>query len=185
MSLFKSLKLVKNKKYANFLPRFLASLIDSQLLNLPFVLSIFLIVKKDSWEEMLAFSISIIALVVLPVGLLTLIYYPFFLSRQGKTIGKAILGIKLTDKNGKFLSFRQVIFREYICKPVSFLLFGLGMIAILFDKDHQAWHDKLSGTYVHLEAKRVSAGIVTLVLLLATHAYFIFEIFNCCGGDRI
>ena len=170
------LKLAKNDKYASFLPRFLAFLIDAFILNLPFMFAVLLIAKKDSWEEMIAFGVIVFTTIIVPSGIFSILYYPFFLSRHGKTIGKAILGLKLTDKNNQFLSFKQVIFRQNICKPVSMSLIGLGFIAMLFDKDHQAWHDKLVGSYVHKEANRAAVGFITVAVLIYAHYYFVQEI---------
>lgn len=38
--------------------------------------------------------------------------------------------------------------REWIGKRISGMVFSLGYIWILMDREHQGWHDKLPATYV-------------------------------------
>ena len=41
-----------------------------------------------------------------------------------------------------------MLLREIVGKTVSFLFFGLGFYWAIWDKDRQAWHDKIAGTLV-------------------------------------
>jgi uncharacterized RDD family membrane protein YckC len=41
-----------------------------------------------------------------------------------------------------------MLLRERIGRWLSGLVFGLGYLWILLDKDRQAWYDKLASTYV-------------------------------------
>ena len=71
-----------------------------------------------------------------------------FLAR-GKTPGKALAGIRVVDKrNGSFPGFGRMLLRETLGKFVSGLFLGLGYFFAIFDRDSQAWHDKIAGTVV-------------------------------------
>lgn len=67
---------------------------------------------------------------------------------KGQTPGKAVLGMYVVKENGQRAGFFTMLFREWIGKLVSGMLFGLGYLWILIDRDRQAWHDKLASTYV-------------------------------------
>jgi len=67
---------------------------------------------------------------------------------RGTTPGKHVLGMKVVKENGQPAGFGTMLFREWIGKLISGLLFSLGYIWILLDKDRQGWQDKLASTYV-------------------------------------
>ena len=73
----------------------------------------------------------------------------YLTSKFGGTIGKIIVGTKVVDENNKKISFYRAIFRNHIGFMVSSSIALLGFILILIDKkEHRAWHDLTSGTYV-------------------------------------
>ncbi|MEK7498102.1 MAG: RDD family protein [Patescibacteria group bacterium] len=73
----------------------------------------------------------------------------YLTSKFGGTIGKIVVGIKVVNEKGGKISFYRAIFRNYIGYTVSSTIAFLGFIWILIDKkDHRAWHDLISGTYV-------------------------------------
>jgi uncharacterized RDD family membrane protein YckC len=76
------------------------------------------------------------------------IYQWYFLTQQdGQTPGKRIMGIRVIKVTGAKLEFADVLVR-YIGYYINSVVFMLGWIWALLDKDHQGWHDKLAGTYV-------------------------------------
>ena len=76
------------------------------------------------------------------------IYYWYFLTQQnGQSIGKKVMGIRVVKVNGKPLEAADVIVR-YVGYYIDSVVIMLGWIWALFDKDRQAWHDKLAGTVV-------------------------------------
>ncbi len=93
-----------------------------------------------------------IALVIVTLG------YVYFLSRllsKGMTLGKWLLGAKVVEKlTGNNPGFWRMLLRETIGKGVSGLVFGLGYFWAIWDKDGQAWHDKIAGTVVVKEQKQ-------------------------------
>lgn len=85
------------------------------------------------------------------LGFLLFIAYAvwaFKLFSTGTTPGKKILGVYVVKENGSRAGFGTMIIREWIGKWISALVFSLGYLWILFDKDRQGWHDKLVSTYV-------------------------------------
>lgn len=73
----------------------------------------------------------------------------YLTSKLGGTIGKMIVGTKVVNSNGKLISFKMAIFRNIIGYSVSGTIAYLGFIWILVDKkNHRAWHDLISDTYV-------------------------------------
>ncbi len=75
-------------------------------------------------------------------------YYWYFLTQQdGQTPGKRLMHIRVIKVTGEPLQATDVLVR-YIGYYIDTVVFMLGWIWALFDRDNQAWHDKLAGTYV-------------------------------------
>lgn len=68
---------------------------------------------------------------------------------KGLTPGKYLVGEQVVDHlTGGQPGLGKMLLREIIGKWVSGLLFGLGYLWAIWDKDGQAWHDKIAGTVV-------------------------------------
>ncbi len=69
--------------------------------------------------------------------------------RNGVTPGKYLMGLRVINhQTGNIPGLWTMILREIIGRILSGLFFGLGYFWALFDKNSQAWHDKLAGTVV-------------------------------------
>lgn len=80
--------------------------------------------------------------------LLWLVYSAIFeASAYQATPGKRLLGLKVTDSQGKRLTFAQSCWRNG-WKLFSYLPFGLGFLYLAFDPQQQTWHGRISGTFV-------------------------------------
>ncbi len=66
----------------------------------------------------------------------------------GRTIGKWVAGISVVDEEGNKPGVAVAIPREVVGRFVATITFGIGIIWVAFDKNHQGWHDKMAGTYV-------------------------------------
>ena len=75
------------------------------------------------------------------------VYFAYQWSLAGKTLGMAVLGIRVVATDGDPIGPRQAVIRT-VTLPLSFLLFGLGFIGILLNKDRHALHDRLARTVV-------------------------------------
>ena len=72
------------------------------------------------------------------------VYFAYQWSLGGKTIGMALLGIRVVRTDGTPVRSRQAVIRT-LTFPLSFLFFGLGFLGILLNRDRHAWHDRLAG----------------------------------------
>jgi uncharacterized RDD family membrane protein YckC len=78
---------------------------------------------------------------------LVVLYYLFFWTTAGQTIGKAVMGIKIVpNRGGKMTLFRSMV--RFLGYFISALPLGLGFWWILFDDRRFAWHDHLANTCV-------------------------------------
>jgi len=75
------------------------------------------------------------------------VYFAYQWSLGGKTIGMALLGIRVVASDGNPITPRQAVIRT-VALPLSILLLGLGFIGILLNKDRHALHDRLAKTVV-------------------------------------
>jgi|SaaInl5LU_22_DNA_1037371.scaffolds.fasta_scaffold04889_4 uncharacterized RDD family membrane protein YckC len=158
-----------NIRYAGFWIRFVASLIDSILIMvIVFPIIEFFFANKSSvstsifdargfstysFESMSTLS-GTGQLVYIIVTLLILL---LFWTYRSATPGKMLLGIKIVDaKTRQPISKGQGIVR-YLGYYVSTLFFCLGFIWAGLDPRKQAWHDKMAGTLVVYEDKKVKS----------------------------
>lgn len=86
-------------------------------------------------------------IVVLSFIVWEFVYFTYQWSLSGKTIGMAVLGIRVVATDGTPVTGRQAAVRT-ITLPLSFLFFGLGFLGILLNKDRHAWHDRMAKTVV-------------------------------------
>jgi uncharacterized RDD family membrane protein YckC len=75
------------------------------------------------------------------------IYFAYQWSLSGKTLGMAVLGIRVVSTDGSPIGPRQAVIRT-LTLPLSFLIFGLGFLGILTNRDRHALHDRLARTAV-------------------------------------
>lgn len=133
--------------------RTLAYLIDSVILE---VLSLILIVvgmlaMSMSPSGLAAFDEDRIMGVLGPYYLfstiITILYFTYFHGSIGQTPGKMLCGLKVVRVDGEPLGFARALLRWAGYLPSS-LVFGLGFLWIAWDRNKQAWHDKIAGTRV-------------------------------------
>lgn len=73
-------------------------------------------------------------------------------SARQATLGKRMLGLRVTDENGQMISLRRATGRYY-AKAFSALSLGVGYLMIAFTGRKQALHDKMAHTYVVIEGR--------------------------------
>lgn len=123
----------KPVEYASFLPRFVAFLIDALILIVAGILVPFL---------------KLLGILV------PWLYFAYLESSEKQaTLGKTAMGLKVTDMDGKRLSFATATVR-YFAKILSALILFLGFVMIAFDAKKQGLHDKIAGTLVVPVAKQ-------------------------------
>jgi len=84
------------------------------------------------------------------IGTIIGIIYPiYFIGKFGATPGKKAMKIKVVEVNSnQNPGYLKAFLRETIGKFISSLIFFVGYLWVIWDKDKQAWHDKIAGTVV-------------------------------------
>ena len=76
-----------------------------------------------------------------------IIFYLFFWSRQGQTLGMTAWRIKLVDTQGNSPTLKQLI-KRLVCAPLSMTCAGIGFLWFYIGDQQQTWHDRFSDTMV-------------------------------------
>jgi uncharacterized RDD family membrane protein YckC len=76
-----------------------------------------------------------------------MIYYVYFISQKGATLGKMLLGVKVVTATGGPISVGRAIGR-YFAQTLSGLILGIGFIMAAFDDQKRALHDHICSTRV-------------------------------------
>jgi uncharacterized RDD family membrane protein YckC len=133
--------------YAGFGRRFGSYLIDLFILSL-----VAAVLRRITGES--AIGIVDFAQITeqgLPSALSILIAWLYFAgfesSGRRATLGKAALGVAVTDLDGNRISFPRATGRFFAKFPSAIILL-IGFIMAAFTERHQALHDKLAGTLV-------------------------------------
>lgn len=155
---------VSETQYAGFWLRFLAYVIDYLLM---YFIQIFAIVPLLAFfgialisfdqlnelnpEEMLPFVIAAVGVFAIFGLFFAIIGWLYFAimesSAQQATLGKMVLGIKVTDMQGNRITFLQATGR-YFGKILSAIIFNIGFIMAGFTEKKQALHDLMAGCLV-------------------------------------
>jgi uncharacterized RDD family membrane protein YckC len=151
---------ISGGKPAGFFSRSMAFLIDIFLLTFLGLMSgvvIFLVLHFFRYKQILDFVKSLlgvndqigqfIGLISPLLFLIVLVYFVFFWTLVGYTPGKALLGLRIMRPDGRPLSAGRALLR-YLGYWVSAIPLFLGFIWILFDRQHEGWHDKIANTHV-------------------------------------
>lgn len=75
------------------------------------------------------------------------LYQAVGLTIAGRTVGKSLLGLRVVTRGGLPLGAGQASARV-IAQPLSFLIFGLGLLGIVVGRERRALHDVIAGTAV-------------------------------------
>ena len=151
---------IDHRKPAGFFSRMLAFLLDIFLLvflGLMIGGVSFLVLHFFRYKQILDFVKSLLGIND-PIGqflglispllfLVVLIYFVFFWTLVGYTPGKALLGLQIVRQDGQPLSVGRALLR-FLGYWVSAIPLFLGFIWVLFDRQHEGWHDKISKTHV-------------------------------------
>ena len=100
------------------------------------------------------FTTSTFALTEHPVGAVTALviweftYFSYQWAISGRTIGMAILGIRVSRVPLEGRSVRRAACIRTVVLPLSVAALFLGCLGILTNRARQGWHDRLAGTVV-------------------------------------
>lgn len=80
-------------------------------------------------------------------------FYGYFWRKSGQTLGMQAWRIRVDNRSGGRPNLRQCFIRG-IGGLISLSLFGIGFLWLLIDRQHSAWHDRLSSTRVVVLPKK-------------------------------
>lgn len=132
--------------YAGFGQRFVAYIVDAILVGLLSGVIGFVLGMIGGAAGLQTAMIGIIAQIV---GIVIAVAYYAGLESSDKqaTLGKQMMGIKVTDLSGRRISFGQGVGR-FFGKIVSALILFIGFIMAAFTAKKQGLHDMMAGTLV-------------------------------------
>ena len=80
-------------------------------------------------------------------GIWLFVYWWVLVAIAGKTVGKALLGLRVVSREGAVLSSSRAALRA-ISLPFSYALFGMGFLGIIVGRERRALHDITAGSAV-------------------------------------
>jgi uncharacterized RDD family membrane protein YckC len=75
------------------------------------------------------------------------LYCTYPVATVGKTLGMALVGLRVVRSDGSRVGGRGAILR-FVALPLSFITLGFGFLLILLRRDHRALQDLIGGTAV-------------------------------------
>lgn len=82
--------------------------------------------------------------------LISFIFFGWFWTHGGQTLGMRAWKIKVLTNNHEPINWNQALIR-FIAAIVSWGVFALGFLWIFIDKKNRGWHDYLSHTAIFFE----------------------------------
>lgn len=129
----------QRRKKANLFRRFMALLIN-------LLIAVVLYVTAVGIFGGLSEDLGIFIAILFPAGY---VVWFMLLLRKGLTPGKKLLGLQVVNhQTGRLPGYGKMFLREIVGRFLNRMGFGLGYLWALFDKNAQAWHDRLAGTVV-------------------------------------
>ena len=140
---------IKTGRYAGPLTRLLAVVLDGFAVTASFALiaaGVVFLINLFVPDFSLPVTPGLVYAVTLALWGFT--YLWFGLAIFGKTLGKAVLGVRVVGADGAVtLTGRQAFIRA-LTYPLSFAILGIGLIGIVFGRERRAWHDHFAGSAV-------------------------------------
>ena len=139
---------------AGFFSRFFAWLLDGFAMSILVVIimavfGLFIGLISGTESGFLNFlATSTIVLLLAFLFLFQFLYFGYFWSKSGQTIGMKLLSVKVVRQGSEPMTFLRSGLRGTFGYWVSGLIFSLGYLWALIDANNEAWHDKIFDTWV-------------------------------------
>ncbi len=137
---------------AGLVSRGLAALVDGAILNGVFfiVSGLFALVVSGIFQPADGYSVPTIVFGTFAWLTAASLYLVTFWSLAGETPGMRFLNLEIVGDDDRGLGLRRSV-KRLLGLFLSLLVFGLGLLAALFDPQRRGWHDRIAGTrVVHL-----------------------------------
>ena len=102
--------------------------------------------RENAFLGFISGTLAIIMIALL--FLLQFLYFGYFWSKDGQSIGMRWLHIRVVRQGGEEISFWRGALRGSLGYWISGVIFYLGFLWALWDKDAETWHDKIFDTWV-------------------------------------
>jgi uncharacterized RDD family membrane protein YckC len=140
---------VRTGRYAGPVTRLIAFIIDSLIVTTGFTL----IVAGFSYLVELVTDLQVEVEgrgIWYVIGFASWAFFYLWISIAvfGKTPGKTIMGVRVVRADGSIELHGSQAFLRAITYPLSFVIFGIGLLGIVFGRERRAWHDHLARTAV-------------------------------------
>jgi uncharacterized RDD family membrane protein YckC len=145
-------------RYAGFWNRFAASIIDIIITliggwTIGFVFGVMMALGGTTDIDIITGLANLLGIII------NWLYFALMESSSSQgTLGKMVLGIKVTDLNGNRVSFGKATGRHF-GKIISVIVLGIGYIMVAFTEKKQGLHDMMAGCLV---VNRYAVGEVNL-----------------------
>ena len=139
---------------AGFGGRFVAWFLDGIFIGIlglvgGFILGglVYLVGGSES-DILIILTIVLSCVLALILMFIQFVYFGYFWSKSGQTIGMKLLNMKVVRRDNEPLTFIRAGLRGTVGYWISSLIFNLGFIWAAFDEDQETWHDKIFDTWV-------------------------------------
>lgn len=85
------------------------------------------------------------------LSIISFVFYGWFWTHGGQTLGLRAWNIKVLTLDQKPISW-YLAFLRFMAALLSWVVFGLGFVWIIIDKNKYSWHDHLSKTALFLQS---------------------------------
>ncbi len=134
--------------YGGFWKRVIAYLIDGLIIAVPITMVFGTVIPDVMMAENVQakpFAVTVPQLVMI---ITSWVYFAGLESSEWQaTVGKKILGMKVTDAAGQRINFIKATVR-YLSKILSSFIFMIGFIMVVFTAQKKGLHDFIAGTLV-------------------------------------
>ena len=136
------------KSYGGFWKRVIAYLIDAFIIAFPVTMIFGTVIPQTMMTE----NIQVTSVAVsMPQVIMLVASWVYFAGLESSawqaTVGKKLLGMKVTDTSGERIDFIKATVR-YLSKFLSSFIFMIGFIMVAFTARKQGLHDFIAGTTV-------------------------------------
>lgn len=140
--------------------RFLANLVDSFVVFVPFMVALVMLALSDSLRGEDALSVSLLLFGMLGSFVLCLVQL-YLSGKSGQSLGKRWRHIRVVRMDGSHVSLARIIFLRNLLPNVLnqvLCVFGLADALCIFRDDHRCIHDYLADTQVIQVPEHERAG---------------------------
>jgi uncharacterized RDD family membrane protein YckC len=136
---------INTAQHPGLVRRLLAILYDSLLLLALFFVATAAVMRIFNHGETIQSGQPLSWLLTPLLLLISFLFYGWFWTHGGQTLGMKSWKMKLVQRNGETITWPVALVR-FMTAMLSWTVFGLGFLWSLFDSRNRTWHDLASGS---------------------------------------